>query len=113
MITLGSQSIGAGTWSISYSIGYNIDNSAVGQYTTIGLSNTTSLQFAGKYGNATQTIWANNTNSDGILAFANGSTTLILTATTTIYFLGKVVYLGGVANLGALLLNNASFTRIG
>lgn len=113
LITLGSQSIGAGTWSISYSIGYNIDNSAVGQYTTIGLSNTTSLQFAGKYGNATQTIWANNTNSDGILAFANGSTTLILTATTTIYFLGKVVYLGGVANLGALLLNNASFTRIG
>jgi len=111
--TLGSQSIGAGTWSISYSIGYNIDNSAVGQYATLGLSNSTTIQFSGKYGNATQTIWANNTNSGGILAFANGSTTLILTATTTIYFLGKVVYLGGVANLGALTLNSASFTRIG
>lgn len=111
--TLGSQSLTAGTWSISYSIGYNIDNSAVGQYTTIGLSNSTTIQFFGKYGVATQTIWANNTNSGGVLAIANGSTTLILTATTTIYFLGKVVYLGGVANLGALTLGNASFTRIG
>lgn len=110
---VGSQSITAGTWSITYSFAFNIDTSVVGNYATFGLSNTSAIQFSGKYGNSVQTIWASgNQNSTGVLAFANGSTTLVLTATTTISLVGKVVYVGG-ANLGALLCNNISFTRIG
>jgi hypothetical protein len=112
--TLASQSLDAGTWSITYSFAFNIDSSVVGQYAQCFLSNTTSPTFLEKYAVANQTIiWANNTNSGGILAIQNGSTTLILTATTTIYFLGKVVYLGGGANLGAVFSNGMSFTRIG
>lgn len=109
--TLASQSLTAGTWSITYAFGFNFISPAVGQYSQCGISDSSMLKFSGKYSVATQTIWA-NTNTAGVLAIQNGSTTLILDTTTTINFLGLVSYSGG-SNLGGLTSVGMSFTRIG